>query len=259
MIELCFCRRWHLSPNQIVKSKDPANRRFGMKIKLEHGGLILMCLSALLAPVILETVACGQEATPLPLHTSEYYYQVARTYKLEHNYLAAVEAYQEALKLNPDDYEIYLALGLAYRSLGDDKGVIATFNQAIKLKPEDPRAYYRLSFVYRGEEAAKLLEQAVRLKPDWGEPYSWLGMEYRRTGKYQKAIDVLQQGLNLEQTPNRNSDIHLDLGLSYLGLNNREEAYQQYLVLEERGQGGYLLEFIHRFDSEQEEKTGQDL
>lgn len=59
-----------------------------------------------------------------------------------------IDAYEQAIKLNPKKPELYFNLGLALKENGNIEKALHMLNEAIKLKPDYLKAHYCACKVY---------------------------------------------------------------------------------------------------------------
>lgn len=119
---------------------------------------------------------------------------------------AAISEAKAALTLNNKKAAYWENLANIYKNIiniaqGADVWTISAYQRAIVLDPQNP--FYRLSlggvyFSLRNyDEAAKLFEQAVLLKPDWPNAhYNLAWADYQR-GDYKKAASEMENVLSL--------------------------------------------------------------
>jgi adenylate cyclase len=103
---------------------------------------------------------------------------------------------------------------------------IAEAERAIVLDPNDAEGYadlgITLAFAGRPEEAIELIEQAMRLNPQYPPAYLLnLGIAYREVGRYEEALAPLKKVLTLN--PNF-APAHWNLAACYAELGRLEEA-----------------------------------
>ena len=78
------------------------------------------------------------------------------------------------------------------------------------------------------QEAINALENALKLQPDWALAHSKLGQAYLQVGKTDQAIQSFQESIRLEP----NSDIfHANLALAFLINDDLESAKKEYFIL----------------------------
>ena len=104
---------------------------------------------------------------------------------------------------------------------------IAAGERAIALNPNGAHAHAWLGYILcvsgRPQEGLVLLQKAIRLNPI---PPNWylghLAMAYRMTGRYEDALEVSQQVLNLNPD---DLSAHLSLAITYGLLDRKAEAH----------------------------------
>lgn len=119
---------------------------------------------------------------------------------------AAINHAKDAIKLNPQIASHWENLAIIYRNIittaqGADVWTISSYQRAIILDPQNPLYRLNLGGVYYSlnnyEEAVKLFEQAVALKPDWANAYYNLAWTDYKKGNYQRAVSHMQNVISL--------------------------------------------------------------
>ena len=118
----------------------------------------------------------------------------------------AREDFIQSLELNPKD--VYVRWMVEWSGMGKERpaaGIIQRLEAIATLDPQDCWA-----LVCRGvalwlgkhfEEALKLLDQAIVLKPEAWDPYFWKGMVYALLRQDEKAMAAIEKSLELELPP----------------------------------------------------------
>ncbi len=118
----------------------------------------------------------------------------------------AIREAKNAVVLNPTKVSNLENLAGVYRNLlnfaqGADVWAIASYQQAIVLDPVNPNLRITLGGVYFAQknldEAIRLFQQAVDLKPDLANAHYNLATSYREKGEYPKAISSMEIVLTL--------------------------------------------------------------
>lgn len=152
--------------------------------------------------------------------------------------LRANEQYPEAIEIlngliaearNPD-WQLYYARGVAYERTGKWKEAEADLSQALKLRPDEPELlnYLGYAWIDRGErlqEAMGMVEKAVAANPRSGAIVDSLGWAHYRLGDYKKAVEVLEQAVELEAG---DPEINNHLGDAYWMVGRKDEAGFQW-------------------------------
>jgi tetratricopeptide (TPR) repeat protein len=94
-------------------------------------------------------------------------------------------------------------------------------------------------FVSR-DEASRCWEACVRHKPDYAEPYYWLGRELFKKGEYEEAVAHLRKAVELNAPQ---PDVRIQLADALLSLNRADEALpvlQEQVRLAPRETAGFF-------------------
>jgi tetratricopeptide (TPR) repeat protein len=152
--------------------------------------------------------------------------------------LRAGEQYPEAITLlsglieeaRTPDWRLYYARGAAHERSGDWKKAEADLVEALKLRPEEPELlnYLGYAWIDRGErlqEALGMVQKAVAAAPRSGAIVDSLGWAYFRLGDYPKAVEKLEQAVELEAG---DPEINNHLGDAYWMVGRKDEAAFQW-------------------------------
>lgn len=119
---------------------------------------------------------------------------------------AAIAHSKDAVTLNPQRAGNWENLAVIYRNIinvaqGADVWTISSYQRAIVADPQNPIYRLNLGGVYFSlgnyEEASKLFEQTIALKPDWPNAHYNLAWSDYQRGNYQRATNSMQNVLNL--------------------------------------------------------------
>jgi tetratricopeptide (TPR) repeat protein len=107
----------------------------------------------------------------------------------------------------PPTYDVLLNLGAAFSQKGDSAGAIATWTRAAALDPLSSDAMFNIgysSFVKNDfENAAKNLNDSLRLRGRDSEALFLLGRTYEKTGRSEDAQKLIAQATRLSQRVER--------------------------------------------------------
>ncbi len=125
----------------------------------------------------------------------------------ESRFAEATRAYDGAIALLPDPqpshWFLYYARGITYEREGKWDKAEADLRFALKLSPDQPMVLNYLGYGLvekriKLDEAQKMIEKAVRLRPDDGYITDSLGWVYYRLGKYRQAVGPLERAVELK-------------------------------------------------------------
>ncbi len=115
----------------------------------------------------------------------------------------AMQLYGEALQRYPDDFELLYSRAMLAESMGDMKQLEADLRQILAKDPDNTQALNALGYTLtdrtdRHQEALKLIERALELKP--GDPFylDSLGWVYYRMGNLELAEKYLRQAIAVQ-------------------------------------------------------------
>lgn len=155
-------------------------------------------------------------------------------WRSEKQYAKAVLAYDRAIaripKLVDRHWNLFYVRGIANERAKNWPRAEADFKKALELKPNEPYVlnYLAYTWVDRGEnldEAKRMLDEAVRQKPDDGAIVDSVGWAYYRLGNMEKALEYLEKAIEL--TP-EDPAINEHLGDVYWRVGRRAEARFQW-------------------------------
>lgn len=130
---------------------------------------------------------------------------------------------------NPD-WRLLYARGVALERAGRWPDAEKDLEAALKAKPDDPELlnYLGYSWIDKGErlpEALSMVQKAVAANPQSGAMIDSLGWAYYRLGDYKKAVEKLEQAVELEAG---DPEINNHLGDAYWRVGRRIEAEFQW-------------------------------
>jgi Flp pilus assembly protein TadD len=128
------------------------------------------------------------------------------------------------------DWRLLYARGVAYERLGRWPEAQSDLEGALKAKPEEPELlnYLGYSWIDRGErltEALAMVEKAVAANPRSGAMVDSLGWAHYRLGDYKKAVEKLEQAVELDAG---DPEINNHLGDAYWKVGRKAEAQFQW-------------------------------
>lgn len=156
-------------------------------------------------------------------------------WRSEKQFAKAVDAYDRAVaripKLEERHWNLLYVRGIANERAKNWPRAEADFKKALELKPNEPYVlnYLAYTWVDRGEhldDAKRMLDEAVRQKPDDGAIVDSVGWAYFRLGQYEKSLEFLEKAIELAP---EDSSINDHLGDVYWRVGRRAEARFQWL------------------------------
>jgi len=134
-----------------------------------------------------------------------------------------------ASKTSPD-WRLLYARGVAYERTGRWPEAQTDLQAALALAPDQPELlnYLGYSWIDRGEhlkEALAMVEKAVGQNPRSGAMVDSLGWAYYRLGDFKKAVDKLEDAVELEAG---DPEINNHLGDAYWKVGRKDEAQFQW-------------------------------
>jgi tetratricopeptide (TPR) repeat protein len=120
-------------------------------------------------------------------------------------------------------------LGLAYASEGRWDYATVEFQTALRLKPDYVEPYYNLGVAYasqgRLDDAIAEYQRALRLKPDSAGAHNNLGIAYASQGRLDRAIAEFQITSRLKPG---DAEPHMNLGIAYASQGRLDDAIAEY-------------------------------
>lgn len=142
------------------------------------------------------------------------------------NYAASRDAYLQAEKYGFASATLDRNLAITYEQLGSDDKAEERFLAALTVNPDDAFTLNYLGYWWADEgrnldEAIKLIEKAVELRPESGYFVDSLGWVHYKLGNYPVAVELLEKATTLEPA---DPVIFDHLGDAYWRLNRYTEA-----------------------------------
>lgn len=147
-----------------------------------------------------------------------------------HDAETAQKLFNRAMEIDPENPQVYLVLGQTVQSR-QEAGKY--YQKAIDVDPKSAEAYKRLGDLLLWEEngleqAEKMYIKTLGLDSDQPLVYSSLGVCLARQGRFQEAIQAMNQGLAIHP---ESVDLRYNLAFTLERLGKTEEAVEQYYEL----------------------------
>jgi adenylate cyclase len=134
-------------------------------------------------------------------YADDYDYEWTDDYK--ETLKLTLEMAQTAVRLDPNDYQAHWALGWAYLYNRQYENAMAHYLRARDLNPNDAELLAEMAnfliWIGQPKQAIDQVKEAIRLNPfheNWYEQY--LGWAYEEAGMPQKAIEIFEQAIDLQ-------------------------------------------------------------
>ncbi|MCS6933431.1 MAG: tetratricopeptide repeat protein [Acetobacteraceae bacterium] len=180
------------------------------------------------AEALLRELAAARPSAPQP------WARLGDILRERRRFAEALAAYDAAVArlegVRAADWTLFYARGIAAERAGQWPRAEADFRRALELSPDQPYVlnYLAYSWVEQGrnlEEARRMLERAVALRPRDGNIVDSLGWAHFRLGDIPRAVELLERAVELEP---RNATINDHLGDAYWMAGRLAEARFQW-------------------------------
>lgn len=126
----------------------------------------------------------------------ELYNFLAFLYEETGNFDKAEDVLKKALSFDESNTKLHYRLGVVYDKAGNKQESINSMKKVIELEPTNANALNYLGYTYADmgtdlDEAERLINEALRYKPDDGYILDSLGWVYYQRGEYEKANEYL--------------------------------------------------------------------
>ncbi len=154
--------------------------------------------------------------------------------RMDKKYADAAALYDKAIAAvgipQSDNWPLFYFRGICYERDKQWPKAEADFKKALELRPDQPQVlnYLGYSWVDKGvnlEEAFKMLQRAVDLRPNDGYIVDSLGWAHYKLGQYQQAADTLERAVNLKPSDPVLND---HLGDAYWRIDRHTDARFQW-------------------------------
>jgi tetratricopeptide (TPR) repeat protein len=175
-------------------------------------------------------IALLKEALAHEPEQPDFLIYLASMYEEKGAYEEALGLLQRVIAADPENERAYFRLGVVYDKMGRKDDSIAAMKQVLLLKPDHANALNYLGYTYADlgihlDEAEKLIQKALTLKPDDGYITDSLGWVYYKQGRYREALIELQKAAALVGD---DPTILEHVGDAYLKLGQSDKALQYY-------------------------------
>lgn len=125
--------------------------------------------------------------------------------------------------------EFYFKEGCRLQTDGDLAGAIAAYKRSIELYPTaEAHTFLGWTYSFQGQidEAIKECEAAIRIDPEFGNPYNDIGVYLIEKGEYDEAIPWLQKAMTAKRYEPRHYP-YMNMGRVLARKGSYEEAVRE--------------------------------
>lgn len=180
-------------------------------------------------------------------------------FKVEKDFTQALLFYSKLIIKNNQDYETFNKIGLAFKNLGKIEAALESLKKSYEINKKYAPAIGNLSLLLIGnsqyQEAALLIEEAIKISPNEEAYYVNLATCYQELGNFRKSQECLKK--SLEINPNNeqtqvfkifNQACEADwsfyedqsISISKLGTHGKGIAPYQMLILEDNPKSQFM-------------------
>jgi len=145
-------------------------------------------------------------------------------------YRSAQRQIRAMLRADNKNADLYFALGRVHEQMEEWDRAGAAYAHAVQFAPNFAYAWGKLSFMYYQQgDAADVrtsAEAMLRLQPDTGDGFKYLGLSKQLTGDYEGALDDFHRANIVE--PKNGAIYFYDMGLVYAAREQRPTAVAAY-------------------------------
>ena len=175
-----------------------------------------------------EAIAELKKALELAPNSDEAYRNLGDAYSRSGQSEDAIASYQKAITANAYNWANHIALGKAYLELGDSAKALPEFQKVTEIAPDNPNGYTDMGSLFLREgkwsESIPQFQKALSLAPD-ADSYSNLGTAYFFLKNYDQATKMYEKAVEMRP----NDEVLLgNLGDSYRWSGHSEQAVTAY-------------------------------
>ncbi|NVK64508.1 MAG: tetratricopeptide repeat protein [Flavobacteriales bacterium] len=154
-----------------------------------------------------------------------------------------IHHYRRSIELSDSIYYARIELGNYLLNQGKTTEGIAVFEEAVRLFPNtsDPRHFLGQAYVQREiyDKAIPHLKKSIALAPESLDSYYLLAISYGKTGQFEKALQLAEEGL--KKFPGGQASMYQALGCIYFDMNDLPKSTQNTLKMIEHGGDPYTV------------------
>lgn len=175
----------------------------------------------------------NQEAKPIfdklarmSQRNADALFNAAQGFMLLGDYERAAKEFRRIAAFAPNTPKVNFFAGQSLIRLNRFDEAEKAFEQELAVNSADESSKYHLALTLierkiRTDEAVKLLNEAIALRPDYADAHYQLGKIYNEKGETEKAIEQLESAANSDR---KKDYIHYQLSIAYRKASRREDA-----------------------------------
>jgi tetratricopeptide (TPR) repeat protein/TolB-like protein len=197
----------------------------------ENERIIIRMTEASLNRDVAKAAGFGRELLARNVPEEWAYFIIQAEQWLNHDFQGAVRTMEKALENDPADGNAYNQLGYSYGYLNDYPAAISAIKKYIAVHPDVSNSYdsaWELSMCAgQFDEALRYADEAMRTHPAWTYFDYCAGWALIHKGQGEAARERFRR--RAQNTPARQPDSAVDIGLSYLREGRHGDAQAEFL------------------------------
>ena len=181
------------------------------------------------AQTVFEKLAQISQKNPEILTTA------AQGFMILGDYERAIKEFRTVSALAPNTPKVNYFIGQSLIRLNRFDEAEEYFQKELEINPADESSKYHLALTLierkvRTDEAMKLLNEAIALRPDYADAHYQLGKIYSENGETEKAIQELEAAAN---SGAKKDYVHYQLSIAYRKASRKEDADRELKLYQE--------------------------
>lgn len=177
-----------------------------------------------------EAISVVQKALEAQPENTELYHFIAYLYEEANNFGKAEEVLKKAISADESNSKLHYRLGVVYDKAGKREDSINSMKKVIEIEPDNANALNYLGYTYADmginlDEAERLINEALKYKPDDGYILDSMGWLLYQKGDYEKALEYIDKAL---KKVTNDPTIMEHAGDIYEKLKNTDKANDSY-------------------------------
>lgn len=192
-----------------------------------------------------EAAANYLNAILIDRNDADSYYGLGVCYKHLENYPKAIKYLDKASELKEDFYEAFFELGVCHLLEGIPCGAIKNFIRAIQIKPDNPDAILQLGISHEICEehdlALMIYQKLIENSPKFIKAYDHKSSLLMKLDRYKEACTILNEIIKINPDYYR---AYVGIGICFDKLGKRADAQRYYRKFLERKPFSHQAQFV---------------